>query len=93
MRRSKLKAPPLAPAPSQTSEADVKKVLNRSKTRDAPGAPTTLGEQRMAEAVKFLMVLEPDVAAMIERLRQQPVRMSRRHWIRMAIAEKIERDK
>jgi hypothetical protein len=92
VRQPRYKKPKVAPPPAQPGDGDGTKVLRRTKTRATPDVPLTLAQQRLAEAVKFTMVLEPAVATRIDELRQTPARISRRHWIRLAIAEKIERD-
>lgn len=72
-----------------TSE-EVDRIIGKAETRDepAPASSTTLPEVE----VRFTMVLPADLSDRVDKARKAAGGMARLAWIRLAIAEKLNRD-
>ena len=77
----------------EPSQRDLDELASTAKVREDTEESPTPAQLRQAQEVAFTLTLDPEMIADIERLRKRPLKLSRRAWIRLAIAEKIARDK
>ena len=78
--------------PAEVSARQLEKLTEGAKVHESVEVSPTPAQARQAREVAFTLTLDGEVAARIDQLRQKPLKLSRRQWIRTAILEKIERD-
>ena len=79
-------------AVEDVSPKALEKLAGTAKVVESVEVSPTPAQARQAKEKAFTMTLDGEIAADIDRLRQRPLKLSRRQWIRVAIMEKIERD-
>lgn len=79
------------PSRQAPTQADIDRVIGAAETRDGPGSTSPTPSEVGAES-RFTMVLPADMAERVDKARRGAGRMARLAWIRLAIAEKLNRD-
>jgi len=80
---SKFSRPQRAP-----TEAEVEHIITKADTRDDPAPVASAPEAE----VRFTMVLPADMSERVDKARKGAGGMARLAWIRLAIAEKLNRE-
>ncbi|MBE7157360.1 MAG: hypothetical protein INR62_02790 [Rhodospirillales bacterium] len=80
-KSSKFARPQREPTP-----AEIERVIGKAETRDEPTVETPEAE------VRFTMVLPSGMSERVDKARKAAGGMARLAWIRLAIAEKLNRD-
>ncbi len=82
------------PSRQQPTQADIDRVIGAAETRDGPSSAAAAAEasQEPAAESRFTMVLSADMAERVDKARKGAGGMARLAWIRLAIAEKLNRD-
>ncbi len=79
------------PQRQQPTQVEVDHVISKAETRDDPTLANPTPPVPEVD-IRFTLVLPPDMSERVDKARKGAGGMARLAWIRLAIAEKLNRD-